>query len=81
MGLGLRLTEILACRSEGSTCNLLSSAATMLFHGLPGGEMQGVMDEMERRSKGDSSAISSAIDMGETETVRNLTAPGSRRSA
>ncbi|XP_076126106.1 LIM/homeobox protein Lhx2-like isoform X1 [Alosa pseudoharengus] len=40
----------------------------MLFHGLPGGEMQGVMEEMERRGKGDSSAISSAIDMGETGT-------------
>ncbi|XP_063050351.1 LIM/homeobox protein Lhx2-like [Engraulis encrasicolus] len=40
----------------------------MLFHGLPGGEMQGVMEEMERRGKADSTAISSAIDMGETET-------------
>ncbi|KAJ8379589.1 hypothetical protein SKAU_G00003670, partial [Synaphobranchus kaupii] len=40
----------------------------MLFHGLPGGEMHGVMDEMDRRGKSDSAGISSAIDMGETET-------------
>lgn len=31
--------------------------------------MQGVIDEMDRRGKGDSAAISSAIDMGETEAV------------
>nr|XP_023696464.1 LIM/homeobox protein Lhx2 [Paramormyrops kingsleyae]XP_023696465.1 LIM/homeobox protein Lhx2 [Paramormyrops kingsleyae]XP_023696467.1 LIM/homeobox protein Lhx2 [Paramormyrops kingsleyae] len=40
----------------------------MLFHGLPGGEMHGVIDEMDRRGKNDSAGISSAIDMGETET-------------
>lgn len=57
--------EVLAFRSEETTC----SSTTMLFHGLPGGEMQGVIDEMDRRGKGDSAAISSAIDMGETEAV------------
>ncbi|MGH0149786.1 UNVERIFIED_CONTAM: hypothetical protein FKN15_018428 [Acipenser sinensis] len=40
----------------------------MLFHGLSGGEMHGVIDNMDRRVKSDSAAISSAIDMGETET-------------
>lgn len=68
-GLEVRLTEILGCRSDGNTCCSVSSAATMLFHGLPGGEMHGVMEEMERRGKRDSATISSAIDMGETETV------------
>lgn len=58
--------EVLAFRSAETTC----SSTTMLFHGLPGGEMQGVIDEMDRRGKGDSAAISSAIDMGETEAVR-----------
>ncbi|XP_026072949.1 LIM/homeobox protein Lhx2-like isoform X2 [Carassius auratus] len=67
-GLEVRLTEILGCRSDGNTCYSVSSAATMLFHGLPGGEMHGVMEEMERRGKSDSATISSAIDMGETET-------------
>ncbi|XP_016356431.1 LIM/homeobox protein Lhx2b [Sinocyclocheilus anshuiensis] len=67
-GLEVRLTEILGCRSDGNKCYSVSSAATMLFHGLPGGEMHGVMEEMERRGKSDSATISSAIDMGETET-------------
>ncbi|XP_062333970.1 LIM/homeobox protein Lhx2-like [Osmerus eperlanus] len=39
----------------------------MLFHSLSGSEMQGVIDEMDRRTKSDTTAISSAIDMGETE--------------
>ncbi|KAM9437097.1 LIM/homeobox protein Lhx2-like isoform 2-T2 [Salvelinus alpinus] len=60
--------EVLACRSEGDACKCSSPASTMLFHGLLGGEMQGVIYEMGRRAKGDSTAISSAIDMGETET-------------
>lgn len=41
----------------------------MLFHSLAGSEMQGVIDEMDRRSKGDAPAITSVIDRGETETV------------
>lgn len=61
--------DVLACRSEGDACKCSSPASTMLFHGLLGGEMQGVIYEMGRRAKGDSTAISSAIDMGETETV------------
>jgi len=51
----------------------------MLFHGLPGGEMHGVLEEMERRGKSDSATISSAIDMGETETVGESHASRSRR--
>lgn len=68
-GLNVRLMEVLACRSEGDACKCSPPVSTMLFHGLPGGEMQGVIDEMDRRVKGESTAISSAIDMGETETV------------
>ncbi|NXM65830.1 LHX2 protein, partial [Serilophus lunatus] len=41
----------------------------MLFHSLSGSEMHGVIDEMDRRSKSEVPAISSAIDRGETETV------------
>ncbi|XP_077161778.1 LIM/homeobox protein Lhx2 isoform X1 [Paroedura picta] len=40
----------------------------MLFHSLAGSEMHGVIDQMDRRAKGDAPAISSAIDRGETET-------------
>ncbi|KAF7241034.1 LIM/homeobox protein Lhx2 [Varanus komodoensis] len=42
----------------------------MLFHSLAGAEMHGVIDEMDRRAKGDAPAISSAIDRGETETTK-----------
>ncbi|MGH0119870.1 UNVERIFIED_CONTAM: hypothetical protein FKN15_059251 [Acipenser sinensis] len=48
--------------------NAAAAVAAMLFHGLSGGEMHGVIDDMDRRVKSDSAAISSAIDMGETET-------------
>lgn len=41
----------------------------MLFHSLAGSEMHGVIDQMDRRSKADAPAITSAIDRGETETV------------
>ncbi|XP_077571955.1 LIM/homeobox protein Lhx2-like isoform X3 [Stigmatopora nigra] len=41
----------------------------MLFHGLPGGDVHGVVEEMDRRGKSESAAISSAIDMGESETA------------
>uniref|UniRef100_A0A8C0HNK2 LIM homeobox 2 n=1 Tax=Buteo japonicus TaxID=224669 RepID=A0A8C0HNK2_9AVES len=40
----------------------------MLFHSLSGSEMHGVIDEMDRRTKSEAPAISSAIDRGETET-------------
>nr|XP_034969511.1 LIM/homeobox protein Lhx2 [Zootoca vivipara] len=40
----------------------------MLFHSLAGSEMHGVIDEMDRRAKGDTPAISSAIGRAETET-------------
>ncbi|XP_048877475.1 LIM/homeobox protein Lhx2a [Brienomyrus brachyistius] len=50
----------------------------MLFHGLPGGEVHGVC-EMERRGKNESSAVSSAIDMGETD--RNMSPVDGERAA
>ncbi|XP_069097815.1 LIM/homeobox protein Lhx2 [Pleurodeles waltl] len=44
-------------------------ASTMLFHSLSGPEVHGVIDEMERRVKGEAPAISSAIDRGDTQTT------------
>lgn len=67
--------DILACKPEENSYNILSSAATMLFHGLPGGDVHGVVEEMDRRGKSESVAISSAIDMGESETVSSLFCP------
>ncbi|EOA97782.1 LIM/homeobox protein Lhx2, partial [Anas platyrhynchos] len=46
----------------------------MLFHSLSGSEMHGVIDEMDRRTKSEAPAISSAIDRGETETTSLLVA-------
>ncbi|XP_056275895.1 LIM/homeobox protein Lhx2b isoform X2 [Pseudoliparis swirei] len=60
--------DILACRSEQNIYNIPPPAAAMLFHGLPGGDGHGVVEEMERRGKSESAAISSAIGMGETDT-------------
>lgn len=71
--------DILACRPEENSYNILPSAATMLFHGLPAGDVHSVVEEMDRRAKSESVAISSAIDMGETETVNGTPALGHRR--
>lgn len=70
-GLGVQFMEIGS--SYHSICKdshaCFFHTREMLFHSLSGGEMHGVIDEMDRRSKGESAAISSAIDRGETETV------------
>nr|XP_005897285.2 PREDICTED: LIM/homeobox protein Lhx9 isoform X1 [Bos mutus] len=41
--------EIVGCRAEDSSCPFRPPA--MLFHGISGGHIQGIMEEMERRSK------------------------------
>lgn len=41
--------EIVGCRAEDSACPFRPPA--MLFHGIAGGHIQGIMEEMERRSK------------------------------
>ncbi|XP_029110334.1 LIM/homeobox protein Lhx9 isoform X2 [Scleropages formosus] len=42
--------EVVGRAAEGSSCTL-RPAATMLFHGISGDHIQGIMEEMERRSK------------------------------
>ncbi|XP_075435490.1 LIM/homeobox protein Lhx2 [Ascaphus truei] len=68
-GLGLQFMEVTssyqAICKDSHICHF--HAPEMLFHSLSGGEMHGVIDEMDRRTK--SEAISSAIDRGETETT------------
>ncbi|KAM5146912.1 LIM/homeobox protein Lhx2 [Mantella aurantiaca] len=70
-GLGVQFMEIGS--SYQSICKdshaCFFHVPEMLFHSLSGGEMHGVIDEMDRRSKSESTAISSAIDRGETETT------------
>lgn len=41
--------EIVGCRAENNSCPFRPPA--MLFHGISGGHIQGIMEEMERRSK------------------------------
>lgn len=41
--------EIVGCRAEDNSCPFRPPA--MLFHGISGGHIQGIMEEMERRSK------------------------------
>uniref|UniRef100_A0A4W3H713 LIM homeobox 2b n=1 Tax=Callorhinchus milii TaxID=7868 RepID=A0A4W3H713_CALMI len=60
---------------QQDTCGWRQPA--MLFHGISGSEIQGVMEEMERRSKSEG-AVSSGIDMGERET--NMPAISSERA-
>ncbi|XP_072367568.1 LIM/homeobox protein Lhx9 isoform X3 [Scyliorhinus torazame] len=58
--------EVLRARSEEDTCTFRQSA--MLFHGISGGEIQGIMEEMERRSKTDS-RLSKGVQMNGRETT------------
>ncbi|XP_072208780.1 LIM/homeobox protein Lhx2 isoform X4 [Excalfactoria chinensis] len=74
-GGGLRLMQVLGSCRDPDNCQQQqqlgassSSSSAMLFHSLSGSEMHGVIDEMDRRTKSEAPAISSAIDRGETET-------------
>ncbi|XP_065710213.1 LIM/homeobox protein Lhx2 isoform X1 [Patagioenas fasciata] len=74
-GGGLRLMQVLGscrdpdnCQQEPPLGASSSASSAMLFHSLSGSEMHGVIDEMDRRTKSEAPAISSAIDRGETET-------------
>lgn len=62
--------EVLRARSAEDTCTFRQSA--MLFHGISGGEIQGIMEEMERRSKTDG-RIAKGVQMNGRETVRTKT--------
>lgn len=57
------------CQQQQQLGASSSASSAMLFHSLSGSEMHGVIDEMDRRTKSEAPAISSAIDRGETETV------------
>lgn len=59
--------EIVGCRAEENTCPFRPPA--MLFHGISGGHIQGIMEEMERRSKTES-RLAKGGQMNGRETVR-----------
>ncbi|XP_072294221.1 LIM/homeobox protein Lhx9 isoform X1 [Eucyclogobius newberryi] len=45
--------EVVGCKTEPGSCTLRAAGAdrAMLFHGISGDHIQGIMEEMERRSK------------------------------
>lgn len=70
--------EIVGCRAEENTCPFRPPA--MLFHGISGGHIQGIMEEMERRSKTES-RLAKGGQMNGRETVRRELAPLERGPA
>lgn len=59
--------EVVACKAKESSCTLRPAA--MLFHGISGDHIQGIMEEMERRSKSES-RLGKTVQMNGRETVR-----------
>ncbi|KAM3914952.1 LIM/homeobox protein Lhx9 isoform 3-T3 [Leptodactylus fuscus] len=58
--------EIVGCRTEESAYPFRPAA--MLFHGITGGHIQGIMEEMERRSKSADSRLAKTIQVNGRET-------------
>lgn len=46
--------EVVGCKTEAGSCSLRPGPGAMLFHGISGDHIQGIMEEMERRSKSES---------------------------
>ncbi|XP_069497609.1 LIM/homeobox protein Lhx9 isoform X2 [Ambystoma mexicanum] len=61
-----RCMEIVGCRAEESPCAFRPAA--MLFHGISGGHIQGIMEEMERRSKTAESRLAKGVQMNGRDT-------------
>ncbi|XP_010900203.1 LIM/homeobox protein Lhx9 isoform X2 [Esox lucius] len=65
--------EVVGCKAEASSCTLRrSGAGTMLFHGISGDHIQGIMEEMERRSKTDSRLAKSVQLNGRESTMSSM---------
>lgn len=60
--------EIVGCKAKESSCTLRPAA--MLFHGISGDHIQGIMEEMERRSKTES-RLAKTVQVNGRETVRS----------
>ncbi|XP_068096172.1 LIM/homeobox protein Lhx9 isoform X4 [Hyperolius riggenbachi] len=58
--------EIVGCRTEESAYPFRPAA--MLFHGITGGHIQGIMEEMERRSKSADNRLAKTIQVNGRET-------------
>lgn len=65
--------EIVGCRAEDNVCPFRPPA--MLFHGISGGHIQGIMEEMERRSKTEARLAKGAQLNGRDTVRRTLSMP------
>lgn len=65
--------EIVGCRAGDDACPFRPPA--MLFHGISGGHIQGIMEEMERRSKGEARLAKGAQLNGRDAVRRGAPAP------
>jgi hypothetical protein len=70
--------EIVGCRAENNSCPFRPPA--MLFHGISGGHIQGIMEEMERRSKTEA-RLTKGTQLNGRDAVRTSpgAAPGKQR--
>ncbi|KAM9461011.1 LIM/homeobox protein Lhx9 isoform 2-T3 [Clarias gariepinus] len=71
--------EVVACKAKESSCTLrpaaaAAAAAAMLFHGISGEHIQGIMEEMERRNKTES-RLAKAVQMNGRETSMPAASP------
>lgn len=61
--------EVVGCKTEAGSCTLRPGPGAMLFHGISGDHIQGIMEEMERRSKTES-RLAKGMQLNGRESVR-----------
>lgn len=61
--------EVVGCKAEADSCTLRPGPEAMLFHGISGDHIQGIMEEMERRSKTES-RLAKGMQLNGRESVR-----------
>lgn len=61
--------EVVGCKTEPGSCTLRPGPGAMLFHGISGDHIQGIMEEMERRSKTES-RLAKGMQLNGRDSVR-----------
>lgn len=69
-----RYMEVVGCKTEAGSCTLRPGPGAMLFHGISGDHIQGIMEEMERRSKTES-RLAKGMQLNGRESVRAAVDP------
>lgn len=70
----LQYMEVVGCKTEAGSCTLRPGPGAMLFHGISGDHIQGIMEEMERRSKTES-RLAKGMQLNGRESVRVWSTP------